>query len=81
MFFFVNKKKNNIIERVERYINEHRVDSYPVDVIHPELYEALASYSQVAFKPLARKLPKQLVSKIKDVLLRKTLVSYQKRVN
>jgi hypothetical protein len=43
----------------------------PIDIVHPEKYEALASYNQIAFEPLLRKLPSRIVSKVSSMLARK----------
>jgi hypothetical protein len=44
----------------------------PIDVIHPEKYEAAASYSQIAFLPLMKNLPRQSIQKLSSILQRKT---------
>ncbi|MCI9880225.1 MULTISPECIES: methyltransferase domain-containing protein [Methylobacterium] len=68
---YVNTKRSDHIETVENYIRENSLNTYPLNLVHPEKYEDIASYSQIAFKPLLRKLPSRLTTKMKDVLLRR----------
>jgi SAM-dependent methyltransferase len=72
MLLYVNRNRPDLLARVTDYIETNHVAQMPWDVVHPERYEAIASYSQIAFKPLLQKLPRATMHKIVDLVLRRT---------
>lgn len=72
MLLYVNRNRPDLRARVAAYIAVNGVAQMPWDVVHPERYEAIASYSQIAFRPLLQKLPRATMHKFVDVMLRRT---------
>lgn len=70
MLLYVRRSRGELIDRVQTYIREQRVNQLPVDIVHPERYEAIASYDQIAFKPLLRRLPARTLGKAYSLLRR-----------
>ena len=50
-----------------RLVDDH-ICQLPIDIVHPEKYESIASYDQIAFRPLLRRLPERAVAKAKEIL-------------
>jgi SAM-dependent methyltransferase len=71
MLLYVKRERQDLISRIRSHLNLNRITEMPIDVVHPERYEAIASYSQIAFKPLMRKLPKLAAKKFADVIRRR----------
>jgi len=71
IILYINKNKVDTINKVLSYIKEKSVQRLPLDIVHPELYEAMASYKKIAFRPLAREFPTQLSKKLTAILMRK----------
>lgn len=71
MLTYVNRNRGDLIEKVAAYTAAKDISELPIDIVHPEKYEALASYDQIAFKQLLRKLPGRLVDKAGTILMRK----------
>ena len=72
MLLYVNRTRDDLRARIAGYVEANRVAQMPWDVVHPERYEAIASYSQIAFRPLLQKLPRATMHKFVDVVLRRT---------
>jgi hypothetical protein len=72
MLLYVNRDRQDLIARVVDYLETNDIAQLPCNIVHPERYEAIASYSQIAFKPLLRNLPRATMQKFADVLLRRT---------
>jgi SAM-dependent methyltransferase len=68
MLLYVKRERHDLISRIRSHMNLNRVTEMPIDVVHPESYEAIASYSKIAFRPLMRKLPKLAAEKLVDVI-------------
>jgi SAM-dependent methyltransferase len=71
MLLYVKRERHDLVSRVVNYLDSNSVSEMPIDVVHPERYEAIASYSQIAFRPLMRKLPKLTATKLWDVIRHK----------
>jgi methyltransferase family protein len=71
MLLYVNRDRQDLISTVGHYVADKNINQMPIDVVHPERYVAIASYAQIAFKPLIRKLPGSITRKLRDVVLRK----------
>jgi len=71
MLLYVKRERHDLISRVRSYLDSNHVNEMPIDVVHPERYEAIASYSQIAFKPLMRKLPKLTQKKLWEIVRRR----------
>lgn len=72
MLLYVNKENQAAINKVTYHIESNRIQQLPLDVVHPDMFEAIASYQQIAFKPLIRRLPKQTIKKFVNIALFKT---------
>lgn len=68
---YINRKRDDLIAQAQRFLVEEKIPELPFDIVHPEKYEAIASYDQIAFKPLLQKLPGKTVDKIGSILRRK----------
>ena len=71
MLLYVRRQRHDLISRVKSHLILNQIPEMPIDVVHPERYESIASYSQIAFKPLMRKLPKLAAKKFADVISRR----------
>jgi SAM-dependent methyltransferase len=71
MLVYIKRERSDLISQVEKYLSAYHISEMPIDIVHPERYESIASYSQIAFKPLMRKLPAAFVGKFVSVLLGK----------
>jgi SAM-dependent methyltransferase len=60
---YVRESRADLLAQAEACIVEHGAAQMPIDVAHPELYSNLASYRQIAFKPLLRQLPMKVAQK------------------
>jgi SAM-dependent methyltransferase len=67
---YIRQSRADLIERIEAAIGKLGAAPLPMDIIHPELYQSLASYRQIAFRPLLRELPVQMVRKARAILTR-----------
>ncbi|WP_457105991.1 methyltransferase domain-containing protein [Methylobacterium sp. P5_C11] len=67
---YVNVERKDYSESFERYATDKSLIGWPLDIVHPEKYESIASYKQIAFKPLLRELPNGVAEKLKGMLLR-----------
>jgi hypothetical protein len=65
---YVNEKNTDAISRVSNYVKQNNIQQIPLDVVHPEKFKAVASYKQIAFKPLARELPRQTARKFMSIV-------------
>ena len=72
MLLYVKRDRQDLIARVTDYIQANRISQLPCDIVHPERYQSIASYSQIAFKPLLSKLPRATVQKLASMVLRRT---------
>jgi hypothetical protein len=57
--------------RVLRHIQENNIQQLPTDIVHPEKFRVIASYNSIAFRPLARELPRQTFRKLTSLVMRK----------
>jgi SAM-dependent methyltransferase len=71
MLLYVNRACPDLVARVSHYIDSNGIAQMPLNVVHPERYTSIASYSQIAFKPLLQKLPRATLRKLTDVILRR----------
>jgi SAM-dependent methyltransferase len=72
MLLYIRKERDALIRQVKAKMAEQGVEQLPLDVVHPEKFEAKASYEDIAFKPLLRKLPYQTYLKARSILLGQT---------
>ncbi len=68
LLVYVNSARTDLVERLAAHMAATATSPMPLDVVHPRQFEAIASYSQIAFKPLIRKLPRQAARKLGQVL-------------
>jgi SAM-dependent methyltransferase len=68
MLMYVKRERHDLISLVKKYLSANGVNEMPINIVHPERYESIASYSQIAFKPLMRKLPKAFLAKCLSVI-------------
>jgi SAM-dependent methyltransferase len=71
MLLYVRRERHDLISRIKSHLDLNHIPEMPIDVVHPERYEAIASYAQIAFKPLMRKLPKLAAKKLADAINRR----------
>lgn len=69
---YVDGESTERVGTFEDYVSRRRLGAYPLDIVHPEKYEAAASYREIAFRPLIRELPSGVVNKLRLMLLGKT---------
>jgi SAM-dependent methyltransferase len=72
MLLYVKGERHDLISRIRDYLDSNHVNEMPIDVVHPERYLSIASYSQVALRPLMRKLPKLIARRLWDVVMGRT---------
>lgn len=72
MLVYVKAARADLAAQLEQAMAARRTPALPVDIVHPEKYEAIASYRQIAFKPLLRELPGQAAAKLRAIVARKT---------
>jgi SAM-dependent methyltransferase len=72
MLLYVNHDRHDLVARVGDYIDVNSIAQLPCNIVHPDRYEPIASYSQIAFKPLLHKLPRATAQKFADVILGRT---------
>jgi SAM-dependent methyltransferase len=72
MLLYVKRERHDLKSRIRNYLDSNRVNEMPIDVVHPERYQAIASYSQIALKPLMRKLPRLTARRLWDVVRGRT---------
>ncbi len=72
MLLYIKADRHDIELKLSSYMMDKKVQQLPIDVIYPEKYEAAASYSQIAFLPLMKNLPRQSIQKLSSILQRKT---------
>jgi SAM-dependent methyltransferase len=63
MLVYVNRAAPGLVERFEAGMAAEGVVELPTDLVHPEKYEAIASYREIAFKPLLKALPSRTLAK------------------
>jgi SAM-dependent methyltransferase len=68
MLIYINEDRTDLLAAAERYLRDKAVHQLPLDVVHPDKYQAIASYDQIAFKPLLRKLPRKVLEKAHSVI-------------
>lgn len=69
---YIRESREDLIYKAEASIIERETVPLPMDIAHPELYSNLASYRQIAFRPLLRELPKQVARKARALISGKT---------
>lgn len=67
---YINKYRQDLIASAEAYQKRKAVTPFPVDMVYPDLYLALASYERIAFRPLLNQLPSRAMSKLRDIVHR-----------
>ena len=72
IILYVNVRNIEANDKVACYIRDNAIQQLPLDIVHPEKYEAVASYEQIAFKPLIKRLPLQTIRKFASVALLRT---------
>jgi hypothetical protein len=71
MLLYLRRERQDLISRIKSHLDLNHIPEMPIDVVHPERYQAIASYSEIAFKPLMRKLPRLAAKKLADVINRR----------
>lgn len=69
---YINQNRTDLIDAANDYQRRIGLRPYPVDMVYPELYLALASYERIAFRPLLKQLPSRAMNKFVDVVRRRT---------
>ncbi|MCB1519287.1 MAG: hypothetical protein KDJ37_01795 [Hyphomicrobiaceae bacterium] len=68
MLLYIKRERHDLTRAVNAHISRTGVRQLPIDLVHPEKYESIASYEQIAFKPLLRKLPGRAMHKARAIL-------------
>lgn len=68
MLLYIQSGREDLKESVIRWMAQRSLSGLPVDIVHPKKYEAIASYDQIAFKPLLRRLPSRVWGKAGQVI-------------
>jgi SAM-dependent methyltransferase len=68
IILYLRKSNTDAVDRVSRYIRDKNIQQLPLDIVHPERYEASASYRQIAFRPLIKELPRQTARKLAGIV-------------
>jgi len=71
LIIYVNKTRLDLISLAEDAVREGDISQLPLDIVHPEHYRRIASYSSVAFRPLMKQLPRHIINKARAVVLRR----------
>jgi SAM-dependent methyltransferase len=69
---YIRESREDLISQAEASIVERGTAQLPMDIAHPDLYSSLASYRQIAFRPLLRQLPTKVAQKAYAVISGKT---------
>lgn len=72
MLVYVRESRADLIASMKDYLIRREIAELPINIVHPDKYAAIASYDEIAFKPLMRKLPARAASKIANILTRRT---------
>lgn len=65
---YVNRQRQDLLDRIAAFMADEKIVPLPIDIVHPQKYLAIASYEEIAFKSLMRKLPGKTLGKIGNVL-------------
>jgi hypothetical protein len=65
---FVREDQTETVSALRSAIEAGKLVPMPLDVVHPDLYRAISTYDQIAFKPLLRKIFPAIVAKVQQVV-------------
>ncbi len=65
---YVNRANAGAAHRVRRFIQDETIQQMPLDIVHPEKYSKIASYTDVAFRPLMRTLPRHAARRLSRIV-------------
>ncbi len=65
---YVKAARADLVAQAEEAFRGVAKPSQRLDIVHPEKFVELASYRSIAFKPLARELPRAVTSKLRSML-------------
>lgn len=68
---YIRTERADLVAAARRHLDRGGAGGYPLDLVHPEKYLAAASYDQIAFKPLLRRLPGRVLAKSRSMVMRK----------
>lgn len=72
MILYVRSERREIIRAIENHVASNNIVQLPLNIVHPEIYSRLASYKQIAFRPLLRELPNGFARKAAAIIGRKS---------
>lgn len=64
---YVRDERTELVARLKAAIDAKAYPPLPVDVVHPDLFNAISTYRQIAFRPLLRRLPSAALCKARDM--------------
>jgi len=69
---YIRESRADLVAQAETSVAEQGASRLPMDIAHPELYSNLASYRQIAFRPLLHQLPVMVAQKAYALISGKT---------
>lgn len=54
---YIARERDDLKQAVVSWMSDQSLSALPIDMVHPKKYETIASYEQIAFKPLIKRLP------------------------
>jgi hypothetical protein len=77
ILLYINERNAEANKRVSDYIRRECVQQLPADVVHPERYQAIATYETItSFKALVKQLPKYSARKLGELVRRTRQSAY-----
>jgi len=70
MLLYIREERADLIAGVEAWMASRGTHPLPIDMVHPSKFESIASYDQIAFKPLLRRLPDRVWRKAGQIFRR-----------
>lgn len=65
---YARRERADLIRSIEAFIESEKISQLPLDIVTPERFVNAAAYTQIAFRPLLRELPRQTIRKVRSVL-------------
>lgn len=64
---FVRGSRTETIASLRATTEAQKLAPMPLDVVHPDLFQAISNYDQIAFRPLLRRILPAIISKLQQV--------------
>jgi hypothetical protein len=73
IFLFVSQERKDLVESIQVKAEASHIMELPMDIVHPEKFEDIASYREIFFKRLLQQLPRQILAKVVNFQRQKQL--------